>query len=301
MREHEFSVEGSTCRALFFSPDRNQFDKLGKHPCIVMAHGFGLVREACLPTYGERFAAAGLAVLIFDYRHFGASDGEPRQLLSISSQLRDWQGAINFARTLDGVDPTRIALFGTSFSGGHVVRAAVEDGKVAAVISQCPMMDGLAAVAGLVRYAGFGQLLKLSLSGLRDAVGSPFGAAPVMVPIIGAPGTLAAMSSEDAEPGYRALLPEHSSWRNGVCARAALTLPLYRPGRAADRLPCPILIQICEKDTVAPTEAAQAAAKRAGSKATVRSYPIGHFDIYLGDAFERAIEDQLAFLRQTLA
>ena len=163
------------------------------------------------------------------------------------------------------------------------------------------MMDGFAAVVGLLGYAGLGQLLRMSFDGLRDTVGSLFGATPVMLPIIGPPGTLAAMSSEDAEPGYRALLPEQSSWQNGVCARVGLALPLYRPGQKADRLPCPILIQICEKDSVAPTSATYTAAKRAGSKATVHSYPIGHFDIYVGDNFEQAVEDQLAFLRQTLA
>ena len=301
MQELAFSVAGMTCRALYFSPEPTHGNRDDNFPCVVMAHGFGMVREARLPAYAERFAAAGMAVLIFDYRHFGASDGEPRQLVSVKSQLQDWQAAVDFARTLEGVDPERIALLGSSFSGGHVVEVAARDGKVAAIIAQCPMMDGQAALVGLIRYAGIGQLLKLSVSGLRDIIGSLFGAAPVMLPIIGAPGTLAMMSTEDAEPGYRAILPEQSSWRNAVCARVALTLPQYRPGRKANRLPCPILIQICDQDSVAPASAAHAAAKRAGTKAVVCTYPIGHFDIYVGDDFERAVGDQLTFLRQTLA
>jgi hypothetical protein len=162
------------------------------------------------------------------------------------------------------------------------------------------MMDGMAAVASVVRYAGMGQLLKLATRGLQDALRGLVGAAPVMLPIVGPPGALAALSSEDAESGYRALVPEHSTWRNEVCARIMLSLGMYRPGRKTNHLPCPILIQICEKDTLVSTKAAHAAAHRAGSKATVCSYPIGHFDIYLGEAFERAIEDQLAFLGKTL-
>ena len=114
VQEIEFSVDGSTCRALYFHPESQRWDEQNKVPCVVMAHGFGLVREACLPAYAERFADAGLATLIFDYRHFGASEGEPRQLLSIPSQLRDWQAAVTFSRTLDEVNPARIVLFGTS-------------------------------------------------------------------------------------------------------------------------------------------------------------------------------------------
>ena len=134
----EFSSGGVTCRAWLFSPSSVH---TGKSPCIVMAHGFGATREASLAQYAERFAEDGYFALVFDYRHFGASDGLPRQLLSIHSQLEDYQAAIDFARTLPAVDPERIALWGSSFSGGHVIAAAVNDGRVAAVSSQCPMMD----------------------------------------------------------------------------------------------------------------------------------------------------------------
>src|ERR1019366_378617 len=96
--------------------------------------------------FAQRFAEAGLDALAFDYRHFGASDGEPRQLLSIPSQLEDYAAAIAFARELPGVDPDRIAVWGSSYAGGHVVPVAVADGRVAAVISQVPAMDGVAAL-----------------------------------------------------------------------------------------------------------------------------------------------------------
>ena len=76
--------------------------------------------------------------MAFDYRHFGASEGEPRQLLSIAGQQEDYHAAIAFARSQEGIDPERIVLWGTSFSGGHVVPVAVADGRVAAVISQVP-------------------------------------------------------------------------------------------------------------------------------------------------------------------
>jgi acetyl esterase/lipase len=199
---------------------------------------------------------------------------------------------------MDNVDPQRIALWGTSFSGGHVVEAAVRDGKVAAVVSQCPMMDGLMAVGTLVRYAGAGYLLGLSRQGLKDVWRSLTGGPPVMLPLVAPPGHLAAMSTHDAEPGYRAIVGP--TWRNEACARVALTVGLYRPGKKAGRLPCPILFQICSDDSVAPVEAVEAAARLAGDRATVKRYPLGHFDIYVGDAYEESVSDQLRFLQEAL-
>lgn len=221
-RDVEFDSAGTTCRAWFYAPEAS-----GARPCIVMAHGLGGTRDAGLEPYAEAFRAAGYGVLLFDYRHFGASDGEPRQLLSVPRQLDDWAAAIACARRLPGVDAGRIALWGSSFSGGHVIVAAARDGRIAAVSAQGPMMDGRAAVLNLLRYAGVGTLLRLSAAGLRDQLGAWLGRAPVYVPLIAPPGGFAAMSSADAESGYRAIVPP--GWRNQMSARLALQLPLYRP------------------------------------------------------------------------
>jgi pimeloyl-ACP methyl ester carboxylesterase len=270
----------------------------GGRPCVVLANGFGATVDSGLVPYVERFAGAGVDALAFDYRGFGASEGEPRQLLSIAEQLQDYAAAIAFARSLTGVDADRIVVWGSSYSGGHALAAAVADGHVGAVIAQIPAMDGLAALVNVVRYAGPGQLARLTLAGLRDLSASLRGRPPVMVDIVAPPGSLAAMTSPDAEPGYRAIAGP--SWRNEVAARFALTAAAYRPGLQADRLPCPMLVQIADRDTVAPVKAAQQAAWRATGRAEVRTYPIGHFDIYTGEPFERAIADQLHFLRRHL-
>ncbi len=295
----EFTSTGIRCAGVHLQGSGDEFlDEHGRRPCVVLAHGFAGTVDSGLIPFAERYAAAGLDALAFDYRHFGLSDGEPRQLLSIAKQQQDYLAAIAFARTLDGVDPERIVLWGSSFSGGHVVPVAVADGRVAAVISQVPGMDGLTTVAKLVDYAGAGQLLRSSVMGLRDLAASYRGRAPVMIPAVGPPGSVAAMTTPDAEPGYLAITG--SSWRNEVTARVLLGLAMYRPGRQADGLPCPILIQIADRDAVVPVKAAQDAAWRATGRAEVRTYPIGHFDIYGGEPFERAVADQLHFLRRHL-
>src|SRR5690349_20947540 len=126
-----FESGGWRCAAWVYEPEGE-----GPFPCVVLAHGWTGVREQRLDAFAERFASAGLAALVFDYRHFGASEGEPRQLLDIGRQHEDWVAAIAYARTRGDVDPDRIALWGSSFSGGHVVSVAARDRRIAAVVAQ---------------------------------------------------------------------------------------------------------------------------------------------------------------------
>ncbi len=297
MRTLSFDSGGVRCVAVHLRGEGDAFAGAdGMRPCVVLAHGFSATVDSGLLPFAERFAQAGLDALAFDYHHFGASGGEPRQLLSIRRQLEDYAAAIATARGLEGVDPERIVLWGSSFSGGHVVPAAVADGRIAAVISQVPAMDGVATMRHALRNSGPVALARLSALALRDIAGSLRGGAPVSAPAASAPGTVGFMSTADAEPGMRAIAGP--SWRNEVAARIGLSLAAYRPGLQADRLPCPILVLIADHDSVAPAQAAQDASWRATGRAEVRTYPIGHFEIYSGEPFERAVADELHFLRR---
>ena len=295
----EFNSRGTTCRGWYYPARSEGFRGPDGTPCVVMAHGLGGTRDAGLEPYAERFADAGLAVLLFDYRHFGASDGEPRQLLSVRRQLRDWATAVRVARSLPEIDAERIALWGSSFSGGHVIAAAAADGRVAAVTAQGPMMDGLAAVTNAVSYGGLSLLLRLSWAGIRDVIGDLAGADPVYIPIVARPGGVATMATADAYDGYHAITPP--DWRNEVAARFALSLAFYRPGKRANRLPCPTLIQICDEDSVAPPWAAEATAAHSRGRAVEKHYRIGHFDIYRDAGFRASSADQLAFFTEHLS
>jgi fermentation-respiration switch protein FrsA (DUF1100 family) len=292
--EVEFDSGGEACAAWHYLPDGGGGARADV--CIVMAHGLGATRDMGLQPFAERFAQAGYHALVFDYRHFGDSAGEPRQLLSIGKQVRDWLAATAFARTLPGIG--RVALWGTSFSGGHVVVAAAKDGRVSAVTAQCPMMDGLGAIKKIYDYAGVRQLMRVTGHALLDVAHSALRIEPHRLPLVGPPGTLAAMASPDAEPGFMAIAPP--TFRNELAARLGLSIGLYRPVRYARKVRCPLLVQICEGDSVASTAAAERVVRRAGGKAEVLRYPIGHFDIYLGEHQERAARDQLAFFERHL-
>jgi pimeloyl-ACP methyl ester carboxylesterase len=283
-----FSSEGTTVAAWHYRPDGD-----GGRPVIVMAHGLGGVREMRLDAFAERFADAGYACLVFDYRHFGASDGQPRQLLSVKRQRQDWTAAVAFARTLPGVDPSRTVLWGTSFSGGHVIAVGAKDPSVAAVVSQCPYTDGLASSLAVKPLTS----LKVTLRAVRDLVGGWLGRRPRPIPLAGEPGTVALMTAPDAVPGYLALVEDDSTFRNEVAARVALDIALGRPGARARRLQCPALFVVCDQDTVAPARATLAHVSKAPRGEIVRR-DTGHFDIYVGEEFETTVRDELAFLRR---
>jgi dipeptidyl aminopeptidase/acylaminoacyl peptidase len=118
-------------------------------PCVVMGHGFTLTRRDGLPGYAQRLAAAGFAALAFDYRHWGDSTGNPRGWISLREQLADWQAAVQHARTLQGVDAGRIAVWGFSMGGGHALLTAARDNRIAAAVALMLNADPLAALPPL--------------------------------------------------------------------------------------------------------------------------------------------------------
>jgi fermentation-respiration switch protein FrsA (DUF1100 family) len=280
---------GTPIAAYVYRPTSN-----GPAPCIVMAHGFTATRDQALPHYAERFVGAGYAVVLFDYRHFGASGGEPRQLLDIRKQHQDWATAIAYARGLEFVDPARIVLWGSSFSGGHVVAVGAKDPNVKAVLAQVPFGDGLATLLSFPLK----PTLQIAALAVWDQVGAVLGRRPVMVRTAGTPdGPLALLTAPEAVPGFASIDPPDSLWRNEFTARLMLRIPFYRPVALARKLTAPLLVSVADEDATVPPGPAVKMAEAAPRGEVVR-YPIGHFEVYTGAAFEIAISDQLSFLKE---
>jgi uncharacterized protein len=153
--------------------------------CVIMAGGLAVTKEPGTDLFARRFHGAGFTVLAFDYRHLGESGGQPRQVVRIGEQLADWQAAIAYARSLPGVDPTRLAIWGFSLSGGHVVPVASRHPDLAAAIAQTPNADGPAAMANAMRHTTPLALLDVTGRAVRDAVGGLAGRDPLLVPLAG--------------------------------------------------------------------------------------------------------------------
>lgn len=278
------------CAGSFYRPRGS-----GPFPVIVMAHGLGGTRNMRLPAYAERFVAGGYACLIFDYRHFGGSEGEPRQLISIRRQLEDWKAAVAHARGVADVDPARVILWGTSFSGGHVLSIAADDQQLAAVVAQGLFTHGLASTLAMPPLI----TAKITVLALLDCIGALFGVDPLQVAIAGRPGETALMTAPDAYHGYLNLAPLGVTIKNFAPARFALDIVRYFPGRKTSKIQAPVLFCVCNTDSVAPAGPTLRYAERTPHKEIMR-YDEGHFDIYLGEAFERVIGDQLDFLRRAV-
>lgn len=341
-RDVEFPSGDASCAAWLYLPEGVE-----EPPLVVMAHGLGGTRHMRLDDYARYFAAQGMAALLFDYRGFGDSSGLPRQVVSVRAQLEDWRAALAYARAELPVDRSRIAIWGTSFGGGHVLTLAGEDPELAAVVAQCPFNDGLASLwRRLLAFPP--SALLLTVLGLIDLVGSRLGRRPLLVPMAGSWWMPAYLAARDSLPGAatqmapgtrivgravpwagrlrgvrRALgdqiildgdapapaldtvwgvvvTPDGGTMTNGIAARLAVTLGQYRPVRALRRSgTTPILVAACDLDSVAPPGPLVRAARR-HANVTVERYPYGHFEIYVGEGFTRAVADQAAFLRTHL-
>ena len=265
--------------------------------CVIMAGGFAVTKEPGTDRFAQRFSDAGFAVLAFDYRRLGESGGAPRLVLRIKDQLADWHAAIGFAGTLPGVDPARLAIWGFSASGGHVFTVAARHPALAAAIAQTPNADGPAASRNAMRYQKPGAMLRFLGRGLLDAL---LRRPPRLVALDGPPGTVAVLTTPDAQDSQRALDPDHRypDWRKAVAARSALRLSVYRPGRDAPRVRCPLLVLVADQDRSALAAPAIRAASRA-PRATLVRVPGGHYAPFL-DQHERAVEAELTFLRTHL-
>ncbi|MCK9250701.1 MAG: alpha/beta hydrolase [Solirubrobacteraceae bacterium] len=263
-----------------------------------MAHGLGATRDGGLDGFAERLAAEGLDVLAFDYRGFADSGGGPRQDVDPARQREDYRSAIAHARTIPGVDPDRIVVWGCSFAGGHVLRVAAEDPRVAAVVSLTPAGDGMAVMRKLLAEDGVGAALRLTALGIRDLLAAIRGRDPVTAPLVARPGEVAAITAPGALERYTALAGP--SWRNVVAGRIFLRIGAYRPIRKAAAIDGALLVQVADEDTVAPPAAQTAAGVR--GRAQVHHYPCDHFDVYPGQPwFDAIVEHQIAFLRRALA
>lgn len=286
----EFRSSGDTCAGWLYLPAGEE-----PAPVIVMGHGLGAVRTMGLDRFAQRFVAAGYACMVFDYRFFGDSTGEPRQLLSVARQLEDWRAAIAFASAEPRVDGSRVLVWGSSFGGGHALTLAAEMPTLAGAIAQCPFTSGIHSSLALHPLSS----LKMGPTLAADLLAKVRGADPVLAPLTAEPGGRGLMTAADAKPGYGRLLEEGGNPPDKVAARVVLDIMTYNPARKAASIKVPTLVVATMKDTVAPVGPTLRAAAKIPNGELVK-LDAGHFDIYAGDWYEKNMSAQLDWLARTV-
>jgi pimeloyl-ACP methyl ester carboxylesterase len=287
------TASGDDLEAWVYQPDGH-----GRHPAVVMAHGFAGVKAGGLEPFAERFCREGFTAVAFDYRHWGGSSGEPREVTSIPRQREDYRTVINWAAANPDIDAKRIFIWGTSFSGMHVVEIAATDVRLRGAIAQCPLVDGLAGT----KNVPLTRLLRLVSVGLLDKLGSLVGRPPIYITASAAPGEFGAIASADAIAGLSLITPpKGTDWHNRVAARSLLGIGAHRPVRKAANIRCPILMIVAETDTIAPIGPALRVADRAPKSQLYRSRG-GHYGPYKGgEDHDNVVRVEIEFLHRHAA
>jgi pimeloyl-ACP methyl ester carboxylesterase len=287
--EVSFTADGVRCAGYLYLPPGS-----GRVPCVVLCHGFSGTMDR-LFGYAERFAAEGFGALVFDYRGFGESDGEPRQVPDIPGQLADVRAAVAFARAHERVDPAQVLLWGNSLGGAHAITVAAGDPGITAVVAQIPFNGFPKKVEG--RSAG--ETLKLLGAIIWDTVRGGLGLRPYYIPMVGRPGELAVTATHEADQHIRTLTGGgETRWRNSIAPRGLLQMMRYRPADAAARLTRPLLVCVAADDRETPLETTRVLADRA-PRGELRAYPGTHFTFYTDPALrERVVAEQIAFYRE---
>ena len=265
-------------------------------PGVVLAHGFSAVKEMALDRFAEVFASAGLAVLVYDHRNLGASDGEPRQRIDPWAQIRDYRRALDWLGARPEVDGARLAVWGSSFSGGEVLVLGATDDRVRAVVAQAPYVGdpGLEDADG-TRFAAI----------LAAALGDAPGPGEQLIgplPVVAAdPSGPAMLPQPESWKWFRGLAKDAPSWQNEVTLLLDGAPAPFEPALAARHLEAtPLLMIVATEDRVAETELALAAFEQAGGPKRLEVVIGDHFIVYHGTGFEQASGAARDFLVEAL-
>lgn len=258
----------------------------GAAPGVVVAHGLSAVKEMFLDDYAEVFAAAGFTTLVYDHFGFGASDGEPRQWPSPSVQREGYRDAIAWLAQQEGVDPDRIGIWGSSFSGGHVILLAAEDLPIRCAVAQVPFLgeDGPDLPAGAMA-----AIVEAMTEGRDDAT----------IPVVtDDPAGTGFIYEDDGARWFTRVASERApTWQNEV--RISAFTEAFRPVDHLASARVPLLIVAATADRLTPPGPAKAALSSA-PKLEVVEVPGGHFDAYV-DSFPASSGAAVAWFQRHLA
>ena len=274
-RDVTFSSEGTTCSGWLYLPD--SLTASPRLPAIVMANAISAVKEITLPGYAERFAAAGFAVLAFDYRRFGGSAGEPRNHLDPHDQQQDVRNALTWLRAQPEIDRNRIGGWGISLGGVHMLFMGAYDRRIRAIVSVATGLNTLEQVMGREGVQGFLAML----NGDRDRRFES-GEAATYMPAVSPPNAGGLMAFPEAYDFYTDAMNTYApTYDNRITLESVENLIADHSAEAVDLIsPTPLLMVHGERDIIPPA-AARAIFERAGEPKRLIVLDCLHTDLYV--------------------
>lgn len=290
-----FDSVGLKCRGWLYLPDG--IDREAKLPVIIMAHGFSAVKEQILPEIAERFAIAGFAVVVFDYRFFGASDGEPRCQLFPLEMVEDYRNAITLACQQPNVDPSRVGVWGTSYSGGLAVYTATVDRRVKAVVAQAPSIINAEARRAVdpERWESVGQFL------IQDRIARYETGAVNYMAVVAPEGEPCILPGKECYDAFMELKEVAPNWRNEITVESLEKIREFDPVSLIHMLsPTALLIIAAESDSLIPLDSLTHAFDRAADPKKLIVLPIEHFEIYQDPWLSNATDNAVGWYKEHL-
>ena len=276
-QELSFDSDGVTLRGWLAYPTSNDGANESPAPLIILSHGLSGIVALDLAQYAQVFCAAGFACMAYDHRNWGESAGWPRCETDPWRQVADMREAISFARTLPGIDPERIGLWGTSYAGGHVITVSALDKRVNCVVSQVPLISGSKTFNAWVpqgKQAGF--LSRLDAD--RDARRRGQRAKVTQAAIAGSE-TAQWIEAKDSD----------SQYVNELTVRSFDLLRSYEPVSFIENVtPTPLMMIVANHDTQTPTDWQLEAFEKAHEPKRLVRFDCRHYDVYMNELDEAA-------------
>lgn len=271
-------------------------DVIEPRSCIIMSHGFNGTKDGLLENYALEFIKQGNSVLTYDYRTYGESEGQPRQLLSVVKQHEDLKAAIRFVR--EELKIESIILWGTSAGAPYGIIIAAQDHHIKGVISQCGAYDHKVDSQKGMKENGLWFYIRLLPHGIRDKWRGRFGLSRHKIPAYGKKGSKTFIAGDSIFENVQKLSINSKNFKNEVCA--AFMFQPHGPDviESSKDVKCPVLVLVCEKDEIISPQSHFKLRDTLGEKLEVVTYPIGHFDIYQGEWFKTSLNKQIEFINR---
>ena len=289
-RDIKFKSQGLNCAGWLFVPEK--LSESQKAPALVMAHGLGAVKEQGLEPFAQQFCLAGFVTLVFDYRHFGDSEGEPRCQHFPLEMVEDYKNAVTWLSMQPEVDPERIGIWGTSYSGGLAVHVGTVDPRVRAVVSQVPsaITPTDRQTMNPEKWAQVGELLALDRME-RYTTGKLN-----YLKVVASDGVPCVLPGEESYYNYTKYGEHAPNFRNQITLESLEKMREFNPVDSIQMMaPTALLVLPAVNDSLLPFDAVKAAFDRAGEPKEMMPMPIGHYDVYEDPWRAQAIEKSVAW------